>query len=299
MKSLCHQCGHSYLAEPNETGGTQCPRCRSYVAPSGPYGDSPAPVLDAQEESYSGPSRPEDPAPRVAARFSPLTPPPSYVRGERLIRGVVFGSLAAGAFGAVFGAGTAAIQLTLPVLAGIIVGIVTGIACRYGFGGRSVPSTRGRAGAAAAVCATCGILATLAGGWAVERWTNERSAATREDLAAGLRGLARERAHTQDAEKRFALDRRIREVHRLQSLSDAEIEDYLWTQQAQLDQPLLAYAWHRIRDGAMVHLGPEGKTVRLGLLATAGAWLLDLVLAAFLAARGVMPPRRAAGRVRL
>ena len=289
-KTLCPHCGNSFLAEPKDGGGTTCPQCRSFVPTDGavhqPTSAPPEVHQTPPPEVYAVPASVDPHAPR----FDPTTPPPSYVRGERLVRGLIFGAVAAVAFGTFFGAGTAAIRLTLPLLGGIVTGIVTGIVVRHGFGGRSVPSTRGRASSAAAFCAALGLTASLGGAWMVERWTGDRAPTTQRDLSSGLKNLQARRAQTVDASDRATLDHRIREVHRLQALTDAQIEDYLRVQQAGIAQPLMAYAWDRVKNGPLVRLGPEGRTVYLGGdYGTAAGWGLDFLLVMWLATRGVRP----------
>ena len=296
-KTLCPHCGNSFLAEPKDSGGTTCPQCRSFIPTEGavhqPLAAPPEIHATPTPEVYAVPAGalPDGP------RFDPTTPPPSYVRGERLWRGIVLGSVAALAFGTFFGAGTAAIRLSLPLLGGIVTGIITGVVVRHGFGGRSVPSTRGRASLGAAFCGALGLVATLAGGWMVERWTGDRAPTTQRDLSSGLKNLEARRAQTVDASDRAALDHRIREVNRLQSLTNAQIEDYLWVQQGGIAQPLMAYSWNRVKNGPLVQLGPEGSTVYLGDYGTAAGWGLDFLLVMWLATRAVRPllihaPRR-------
>ena len=65
----------------------------------------------------------------------------------------------------------------------------------------------------------------------------------------------------------------------------------LWVQEAQLNQPLLAYGKLRVTRGPAVRFGPESDPVELPEPATAGILLAELIAAVFLGVRGVVSRR--------
>ena len=113
----------------------------------------------------------------------------------------------------------------------------------------------------------------------------------REDLDVGLRTLLSRRIRTNNAGDATLIDQKVAAVGRLNALSDAQIEDYLWIQQAQVNQALLAYTKLRATEFPVVRLGPEGEEVTLPKAATIALLLGEIVLAMFLATRAVRPSR--------
>jgi len=288
VKSLCSNCGHSYLVDAVAGSIVECPKCHyKSEAPSGMARISASELgADPLMEALPG-----EQLHALPSRFDPAAPPPMFVTRERWTRGVVFGGVVAGAIGALLGAALAALGVVLPLAAALVVGIVAGFGCRYGFGGRSIRQTRPRAAFAAALATVAGFSAFLAGGWAVERLTGTRAEPTRADLDAGLEALIRKRGRMVDAGERIVLDEQILEVENLRRRTDAQLEDYLWTQQAQIAQPLLAYGKLRATQGPVFRMGVENEPVRLPGPATAGVLGADVLLGVFLAVRGVSSRR--------
>jgi hypothetical protein len=224
--------------------------------------------------------------------FEAKAPPPMYVTGERMFKGFVFGLVATAGLGFVLGGAFAAVGALVPGIAAVLMGLVAGASVRYGMGGRTTSATMFRTTALALLVVLLGFSAFFAGGWAVERLTGTRAAQTREDLDNGLRGLVRQRAQVQDTGTGLLLDQRIHEAERLKNLTDPQLEDYLWVQQAQLNQPLLAYAKLRATEGPIVRLGVERDPIRVPFPATPAILLAEIILAAVLAIRGVIAKRR-------
>jgi hypothetical protein len=283
VKCVCAKCRHSYLAD-DQLGELDCPRC----------GEKAAAAADAPEKGFeTDPFLAEDPVAEssheTARFFDPKAPPPMYVTGSRFLRGVIFGGLAAAFMGAVIGASLGALGVAIPALAAALFALAAGASCRYGFGGRSARHTRGVAAFAAVLCAVLGFAGFFAGSWTVERLTGVRAPQTREDLDKGLQALLQERARTRDAGAAIVLDQRIGEVEMLRRRSDPELEDYLWVQEAQLNQPLLAYAKLRAMHGPVVKLGPDSEPIEVPEHAPAGALVGELILAMWIASRGVAP----------
>ena len=254
VKCVCSNCSHSYLAD-DQMGDLACPRCGAAHEeahnPSGIPGEPMSHdvgVYDSigEEEVYGvGP----------IPRFDPKAPPPMYLTVERILKGFVFGFVAAVGIGFVVGGALAAIQVMIPGVAALVVGLAGGAACRYGFGGRATPRTFGRAIVTVALVMALGLVGILAGAWTIERVTGVRAAQTRADLDTGLSGIRRQRAEVEDAGMAIVFDQRISEVERLKTLTDAQLEDYLWVQQGQLNQPPLAYVKLRVMEGPAVQLG--------------------------------------------
>jgi hypothetical protein len=292
VKCVCSGCSHSYLAD-DQSGALACPRCGlenpgSRAAPDFQVEAGGRDEMFESTSFYEG----------HEVRFAPLAPPAMYVTGDRLLKGLLLGAIVTFALGAVLGGAQAAVQVALPGLAGIALGLVGGLGCRLGLGGRSAGRTIGRTGFVVALALVAGFAGVLAGAWAVERYTGVADrdlngetdvGQTRSDLDKGLRALVRERSRTTDAGAAALLDLRITEAERLKHLSDAEIEDFLWTQQAGIGQPLAAYAKLRVLHGPSVKLGPGNDPVELPehvpLAILGGEFLLALILAV----RGVMP----------
>ncbi len=88
------------------------------------------------------------------------------------------------------------------------------------------------------------------------------------------------------------LNQRIEDTRRLRALSDPQLEDYLWIQQAQINQPLLAHAKLRMTFSPIVKMGPDGDTVSVPKGATLAIRLAEILAAMLLASRAVMPNRR-------
>jgi hypothetical protein len=224
--------------------------------------------------------------------FEAKAPPPMYVTGERMFKGFVFGIVATAGLGFVLGGGLAAVGVIVPGVAAVLMGLVAGAAARYGMGGRTTSATMLRTVSTVLLVIVVGFAAFLSGGWAVERLTGTRAAQAREDLDNGLRGLVRQRAQVQDTGTGLLLDQRIQEAEKLKNLSDPQLEDYLWIQQAQLNQPLVAYAKLRATNGPLVRFGADRDPVTVPFPATTGILLAEFILAAVLAIRGVVAKRR-------
>jgi len=290
-KHTCTRCGHSFLADPTDLLTIDCPKCQMKM-----------PIeheLPVDLGTNFGPAEEMMPAGKrhhgSAARFDPSGPPPVFVTRERLVRGFVFGGITATVIGSTVGAALAAINIAIPALEGVVIGLACGAGCRYGFAGRSVPQTKMGAASVAVLCTLLGFVAFLSGSWTIDRMTSERAAITRQDLDAGLELLLREREMTHKSEKageRVLLDKRIGETERLRRLSDPQLEDYLWVQQAKLNQPMLAYGKLRATLGPIVRLGPDTKSVVLSEEATMGLVAAELLMALVLAVRAVVGSKR-------
>jgi hypothetical protein len=286
VKCVCAKCRHSYLAD-DQLGELDCPRCGEKAA-----GAADAPE-GAQPDLATDPFLAEEPGSdsnlEAAPRFDPKAPPPMYVTRDRFLRGIVFGGLAAAFMGAVIGASLGALGVAIPAVAAALFALAAGASCRHGFGGRSARHTRRLAAVAAGLCVLFGFAGFFAGSWTVERLTGGRAPQTRQDLDEGLQALLQERARTKNAGAAIVLDQRIAEVELLRRRSDAELEDYLWVQEAQLNQPLLAYARLRATRGPVVKLGPDSEPLPVPEHAPAGALLGEVILAMWIASRGVAP----------
>jgi hypothetical protein len=287
VKCACSNCGHSYLAD-DQAGELDCPRCgvgndttrNPSDVPSAPAGQAPDLFEPLPIEDHGG---------YFESSFAPLEPPPMYVSADRFGKGLVFGAVFALLAGGVLGGALASVRVIVPGVAAAVLGLVAGAACRYGFGGRTSAQTKGRAIVAGALACTVGLLAFVAGGWGVERMTGIRCDKTREDLDEGLRTLTRQRTRAQDPAAAIVLDGRIAETERLRAMGDAQIEDYLWKQEAQVAVAPLAYAKLRATVGPVVRLGPKGKDFRFRWEITAAALAAELVVAVVLALRGILP----------
>lgn len=298
VKCVCSNCSHSYLAD-DQVGSLSCPRCGVNNESERDPSDIPGSPMDTGPDpgGYEPYAAEEGYGFEMDLRFDPQAPPPMYVTGERMIRGVVFGAVATVLAGALLGGAMAAVQLVVPVVAAVLIALVAGATTRYGFGGRTATRTTGRALFTLMAVVLLGFGGFVAGSWGVERFTGtaDRDAdgvadveQTRADLDEGLRGLVRERARNPDAGTTMLLDQRITEAERLKQMSNAELEDYLWVQQAQVNQPLLAYAKLRVLNGPVVRL-PKGNPVKIPSPAPAALLLGEVILAAFLGMRAVSP----------
>ena len=286
VKCVCAHCTHSYLAD-DQVSDLACPRCgtpNEDVRNPSDIPDTYAPPSDPFLEDLGTDSNME-----ALSRFDPKAPPPMFVTRDRFFKGIVFGSLAAAFMGAMMGASLSALGFVIPAAATIVFSLAAGASCRYGFGGRSARQTRKLAAFAAVLCVAFGFGGFFAGSWTVERLTGGRAAQTRADLDNGLQSLLQQRARTKDAGAAIVLDQRIAEVERLRRRSDAELEDYLWVQEAQFNQPLVAYAKLRATRGPVVRLGPEAEPITVPDPGTPGILLAEVLVAIWIASRGVAP----------
>jgi len=293
VKCVCSNCSHSYLGD-DQSGSVACPRCGTDN--TGTPGvsnipDVPAPGRDEMtfEANYGQ---------GLDLHFDPLSPPPMFVTGDRLLRALLGGGAIAALLGAVSGGAQAAVQVAIPGLSAIVLGLAGGAAFRFGLGGRSAGRTLGRTAFVLALMLVLGFAGVIAGAWAVERYTATADrdgdgqadvVQTREDLDKGLRELLRVRSRTQDAGAAALLDHRITETEELKHLSDAQLEDYLWKQRAQLGNPLIAYGKFRVLEGPAVKLAPKSAPVRLPEHAVPGILIGEFLVAFVLALRAVMP----------
>jgi hypothetical protein len=302
VKCVCSGCSHSYLAD-DQMGDLACPRCgmASDDNSAAPVSDMSAPtptqmmggmVPQIEPGPYDDPYMDNDFPDVAVPMFQAKAPPPMYVTGERMLKGFVFGVVATAGLGFVLGGAFAAVGVIVPGIAAVLMGLVGGASARYGLGGRTTSATMFRTVATVLLVVLIGFAAFLGGGWGVERLTGTRAGQTREDLDNGLRGLVRQRAQVQDTGTGLLLDQRIQEVEQLKNLSDPQLEDYLWVQQAQLNQPLLAYAKLRATSGPIVRFGAERDPINVPFPATPAILLAEVILAAVLAIRGVIAKRR-------
>jgi len=302
VKCVCSGCSHSYLAD-DQMGGLACPRCGMATdgSAAAPVSDTAAPTPQQMMGGMVPPMEPgphddpymDDAFPDAAVPiFQAKAPPPMYVTGERMFKGFVFGIVATAGLGFVMGGALAAVGVIVPGVAAVLMGLVGGASTRYGMGGRTTSATMFRTVATVLLVVVVGFSAFIAGGWGVERLTGTRAGQTREDLNNGLRGLVRQRAQVQDTGTGLLLDQRIQDVEQLKILSDPQLEDYLWVQQAQLDHPLLAYAKLRATSGPIVRFGAERDPINAPFPATPAILLAEIILAAVLAIRGVIAKRR-------
>lgn len=307
VKCVCPSCSHSYLAD-DQMGDLACPRCGMASEPdaAAPVADMSPPPPSMSPPMAGGPGM--DPGMEPAVYDDPFVeegfpsgpipvfeakaPPPMYVTGERMFKGLVFGLVATAGLGFVLGGAFAAVGALVPGIAAVLMGLVAGASVRYGMGGRTTSATMFRTTTTVLLVVMLGFAAFFTGGWAVERLTGSRAAQTREDLDNGLRGLVRQRAQVQDTGTGLLLDQRIQEAERLKNMSDPQLEDYLWVQEAQINQPLLAYSKLRATNGPIVRLGAERDPIRVPFPATPAILLAEMIAAAILAIRGVIAKRR-------
>ena len=287
-KSVCSNCGHSYLSD-DELGDAACPRCEAVsddfdVTPdlnNDQFGDEPA-----YNDPYE-PNEPYDPAPR----FAPQALPAMYITFERLLRGIAMGGIVSLLLGAVLGAALTAIDVELPLVAVLLVALVGGAALRSGFGGRAAPQTKGRVAIAAIVVVLFGAIGMTAGSWMLDRFAGQRAEQARADLDEGIKGLKAQRDNVKDAGISLVIAQRISEAERLRSLSDAHIEDYLWAQEAQVSQPLLAYGKLRATTAPVIRLGPKGKPIGLPQEGTIAVRVAEAICGVVLVLRAVKATR--------
>jgi hypothetical protein len=294
VKCVCSGCSHSYLAD-DQAGALACPRCGVENTGAPAVTTMDADTASGRDEmtfesAYHGQG--------LDLHFAPLAPPAMLVTADRLLRALVFGGVLAALLGAVVGGAQAAVQVAIPGLAGIGLGLVSGIAVRFGLGGRSAARTLGRCIFASLLVLALGFAGVFGGGWLVERYTGtvDRDgngqpdvAQTREDLEKGLRGLMRDRARAPDEGSGALIDQAIDETERLKRLPDPQLEDYLWSQRAEIAQPVVAYGKLRVLEGPALKLTP--KSAPVGLPEQTATWILggEFLIALVLVIRAVMP----------
>ena len=200
----------------------------------------------------------------MPAHFDPKTPPPMFMTWDRMLRGMLFGGLVAATIGAAMGAALAATGMIIPGIAAVVMSFAAGTAIRNGMGGRTARRTRFLAIFAVICVIVVGYAGVLTGSWLVERSTGSRAGITRKDIDVGKKELAQSLARAQkvdDVAERTVLETRLRRAERLAASSDAEIEDYLWTQQAQINQPLVAYGKLRVMNAPLAKFGADREPI--------------------------------------
>ncbi len=284
VKCVCSNCAHSYLGD-DAMGALSCPRC----GVSNESSRNPSDIPDAPGGASLGGYDAYDEYAYEEGMFAPQTPPPMLVNSERFARGLVFGGLATGLVGVGIAGALTAIRFSIPAVMALVLALVAGAMCRYGFGGRCARRTKGRAVVAVSVALVLGFAGTFVGAWVVERYTGDRAEVTRDDLDRGLRALTSEQNRVGDEGTRLLLSSRIREVKRLQGLSDPALEDYLWEQEAQIKHGLLGYAKLRATRGPILRMGANSNPVELAMWPTLAILGAEFLIALFVAARGVLP----------
>ncbi|MEM8882595.1 MAG: TFIIB-type zinc ribbon-containing protein [Planctomycetota bacterium] len=299
VKCVCANCGHSFLTD-DQAGDLTCPRC-GYVndnASGGGFPVEPAPDHGAlppefQPEPEFNHGAPE-PAFAPPSGFDPKSPPPLFMSWDRMFRGMFFGGILTLSLGAALGAALAATGLVIPGVAALLMALGAGAATRHGLGGRTALRTRGFAISAIIVVVLVGYLGIIGGSWMVERFTGTRAAQTREDLSAGKVQLASQLARARkmtDVKSAAILEAKFEQAEKLEKLTDAQIEDYLWTQQAQFNQPLVAYAKVKLTQGDLLKLGADKPPVRAPKHAPIAIAGVELLLAMLIAYQGVKSKR--------
>lgn len=295
VKCVCSNCAHSYLAD-DQQGDLACPRCGVNNEGTRNPSDIPdAPVPNNYRGPYDHFDDDDFGTFGQEEAFDPKAPPPMFITTDRMVRGLVFGGIATGLLGAAVGAAMGATRVAVPLVVGVVLALVGGASCRYGFGGRSAPQTKGRAIVCLSIVVMVGMAGYLTGSWLFERWTGNRAAQMRDDLNHGLRSLTSQHAREGDEGTKIMLEERLNEVHRLQALSDAQLEDYLWVQEAELfpnergnlNVPLLAYGKIRATKGPAIRFGPDNDPVKLPKGTTEGLLAAELLVGIFLGMRGV------------
>lgn len=293
VKCLCSNCSHSYLGD-DQSGTIACPRCGTDNTGSPSLSAAPdAPMTGRDEMTFEA-----NYGQGLDLHFAPLSPPPMFATGDRLFRALLGGGAIACLLGAIAGGAQAAVEVAIPGLSAIVLGLFGGAAFRFGLGGRSAGRTLGRTSFVIMLVLALGFAGVLGGAWVVERYTAtaDRDAngqpdvpQTREDLERGLRELLRVRSRTQDAGTAVLLDVRITETERLKHMTDAELEDYLWQQKAELGHPLVAYGKLRVMDGPALKIAPKSAPVQLPEHAVPGILIGEFLVAFILALRAVTP----------
>ena len=297
VKCVCSNCGHSFLTD-DQAGDLTCPRC-GFVNDGAPVGgfDAPPPIavppqFDAPaQDPYQG--TPE-PAFAMPSHFDPKAPPPMFMSWDRMFRGMVLGSILTVSFGAAIGAALAATGMIVPGVAAIIMAFGAGAATRQGMGGRAARRTRGFAIGAVIVVVMFGFAGIFTGSWLVERFTGSRASMTRKELDAGKKVLTRNLARANkvdDLAERSVLETRLKRVERLEAATDAQIEDYLWVQEAQINQALLAYAKLRATRAPLARFGPDREPIEAPKHVPTAILGVEFLLAIFLASQGVKAKR--------
>jgi len=307
VKCACSNCGHSFLTD-DQAGDLTCPRC-GFVTEGGPQAaafaaeppDRTQPTMAAAPppDPFGGPPQiphglGEDMGFAAPPGFDPKTPPPVFMTWDRMLRGIVIGGIMTASIGAAIGGGFAAIGLVIPGVAALVMALMAGSAVRYGMGGRAASRTRGFAMTAVVLAVLMGYTGILTGSWLVERFTGERASITRNDLKVGSEDLTLQLGRAQkigDVTKTTTLQTRLKRVERLEDSTDAQLEDYLWVQQAQISQPFVAYAKLRVTDGPVLKLGLDNDAIEMPKHSAAGVVGLELLLGIFLAWRGVRSKR--------
>ncbi|MHC4938032.1 MAG: TFIIB-type zinc ribbon-containing protein [Planctomycetota bacterium] len=295
VKCVCSNCGHSFLTD-DQAGELTCPRC-GFANDGAPVGGFEAPTALPPDFGAPEPQafhRDPDPAFGLPSHFDPKSPPPMFMSSRRMARGMLVGGIFAAATGAAVGAAMAATGMVIPGVAALIMAFAAGAAVRQGMGGRTARRTKGFAVVAVLFAVLVGYAGIISGSWLVERFTGTRAAITRKDIAEGKKELAKNLARAQkvdDVNERTLLETWLRRAERLEAASDAELEDYLWVQQAQLNQPLVAYAKLRVMHAPLVKLGADREPIEAPEhmpMAIVGA---ELLLAFLLAYQGVKQKR--------
>ena len=294
VKCVCANCGHSFLTD-DQAGDLTCPRC-GFVNEGEPVGGFHAPAAPPPEfreapQAFRGPP---EPAFDLPAYFDPKEPPPLSMSWDRMLRGMLFGGVTTLAVGAAVGAAFAATGIVIPGVAALLMALVAGAAVRHGMGGRTAARTRFYAILAILVAVSVGYGGILTGSWLVERYTGTRAAVTRKDLDEGRKLLAKNLARADkvdDVAERTMLETRLRRAERIEALSDPQLEDYLWTQQAQINQPLVAYAKLRVMNAPLLKLGADREPVEAPENAPPAIVGGELLLAMLIAYLGVRPKR--------
>jgi len=307
VKCACSNCGHSFLTD-DQAGDLTCPRCgfvtdgvpqgAAFPTESSDYPPAPPPMAE-QSQPRGGPSPiPQDYSDELGfmapPSFDPKTPPPVFMSWDRMVRGIVVGGLMSASLGAAIGGGFAAIGLILPGVAALVMALMAGSAVRFGMGGRTAVRTRGFAMIAVILAVVMGYAGILSGSWLVDRFTGDRATITRNDLKRGREDLSMELGRAQkngDAVETTTLQTRLNRVEQLEGKSDSQLEDYLWIQQAQINQPLVAYAKLRVTDGPVLKFGLENDAIKVPKHSASGVAGLELLLGIFLAWRGVRTKR--------
>jgi len=308
VKCACSNCGHSFLTD-DKAGDLTCPRC-GFVSDTMPaagdfrvepseYAPAPPAFADHSASAFGGPpsipqGMAEDLGFTAPTGFDPRALPPVTITWDRMLRGIAIGGPITASLGAAIGGGLAAIGLVIPGIATLVMALMAGSAVRYGMGGRSAARTRFLAMIAVVFVVTFGYAGILTGSWMVDRFTGDRASITRNDLKMGREDLMMQLGRAQkvgDVTQSTTLETRLKRVERLEASSDPQLEDYLWTQQAQFNQPLIAYAKLRITDGPVLKLGIDKDEIETPKNAASGVVGLELLIGMFLAWRGVRAKR--------
>jgi hypothetical protein len=223
----------------------------------------------------------------VGTRFDPRTPPPMFITRDRLMRGLIFGAMTTLIGGLILGAAFAAVSIVIPGLAMLVLAFLGGAACRSGFGGRAASQSKARVVFASVLIAVLALLGLVTGSWGLERFIGTRAEMTKEELYDGERDLREQREAAEDEGMKVVIEHRLDEVHRLLQLSNPQIEDYLWSQEAQINQPLLAFAKLRATRGPVVRLGADSDPFSLPMAPTLAILVAELILGLIVVSRAL------------